>query len=96
MNIRTKSHERSQIPPVRLWQLLLLSLLILVEVYSISQVRVSFEKANLLNFVRMATGVTQDEQSIPDVNNVDQPIPDNRIAPHYDLRLEVGICGVRG
>src|SRR5215469_19889 len=71
------------------------SLLVLIEVYSISQVRVSFEKAYLLNFVRVGTGVTQDEQSVADVNHVDQPVPDDGIAPHDDLRLEVGIAGIR-
>src|SRR6516162_746232 len=43
----------------------------------------------------MATGVTQDEQSIADVDDVDQPISDDGIAPQDDLRLEVGIGGIR-
>jgi len=43
----------------------------------------------------MGTSVTQDEQSIADVNDVDQPIADNRVAPHDDLCLEVGIDGIR-
>jgi hypothetical protein len=63
-------------------------------VYSISQVRVPFEIVYLLNFFRMGTGVTQDEQSIADVNDVDHSIPDNRVAPHDDLCLEVGIGGI--
>src|SRR6516225_9382807 len=70
-------------------------LLVLIEVYRISQVRVPFEKIYFLNLVRMRTGITQDEQSIADVNDVDQSIPDDRIAPHDDLCLEVGIGGIR-
>ena len=66
-------------------------LLVLIEVYRISQVRVPFEKIYLLNFFRMGTGIAQDEQSIADVNDVDQSIPDNRVAPHDDLCLEVGL-----
>lgn len=46
--------------------------LVLIEAYSISQIGVSFEKVYLLNFVRMGARVTQDEQSVPDVNHVDQ------------------------
>ncbi len=69
--------------------------MVLVEIDSISQVRVSLKKIDLLNFVRMGTGVTQDEQSIPDVNDVDQPLPDNGVAPHDDLSLEIGIGGIR-
>src|SRR5215813_13534051 len=71
------------------------SLLVLIEVHSVSQVGISFEKVYLLNFVRMRPRVTQDEQSVAHVNDVDQPIPDNRVAPHNDLRLEVGIGGIR-
>ena len=36
----------------------------MIEVYSISQVRVSFEKVYLLNLARVWTCVTQDEQSV--------------------------------
>jgi len=69
--------------------------MVLIKVYGISQVRVSFEEVYLLNFLRMGTCVTQDEQPIANVNDVDQPIPDDGIAPHNDFRLEVGIRGIR-
>jgi hypothetical protein len=43
----------------------------------------------------MQTSVTQNEQPVADIDNADQPIPDDGVAPHDDLRLEVGIGGVR-
>ena len=72
-----------------------MSLSVLIQIYSIPQVGIAFEKLYLLNFVRMGTGVAQDEQSIADVDDIDQPIPDNGVAPHNDLGLEVRISSIR-
>jgi hypothetical protein len=43
----------------------------------------------------MRTSVTQNEQPVADIDNVDQPIPDDGVAPHNDLGLEIGIGGIR-
>ena len=91
LTLKVQDLTRAEVLPPLLSRLLL----VLLEVDRISQVRVSFKKVYLLNFVGMATGVTQDEQSIANVNDVDRPIPVNGIAPHDDLRLEVGIRGTR-
>jgi len=43
----------------------------------------------------MRTCVTQNEKPVTNVDHVDQPFIDDRIAPHDDLALEIRVGGIR-
>jgi hypothetical protein len=58
---------------------------ILVKIHGIAEIRVSFEELNCVDLIRMRSRVSQDKKPITDVDHVDQPIADDRVAPEYDL-----------
>src|SRR5262249_1988665 len=68
--------------------------LMLVQVHCVSEIRVPLEKRDLTDVGRVWTGIAQDEEPVADIDDVDEPVLDDRVAPHHDLGLEIGIIDV--
>src|SRR5919106_97920 len=60
-----------------------------------AEVRVPFEERDQVNFLFERTVVLEDVEAVPEVDYVDQPVLDDRVAPHHDL-LETPCVGIGG
>src|SRR5215469_9888898 len=56
----------------------------------IAKVRVSFEEIDRFHLICIGTGVLQYIQSVADVNDVDEAVIDDGVAPHHDLVRAAG------
>ena len=60
----------------------------------IAKVRVSFEEIDRFHLVCIGTGVPQYIQSVADVKDVDEAVPDDRVAPYHDLVRAAAQCRI--
>src|SRR5262249_22990709 len=52
------------------------------ETDGVAEVRVPFEELDLLDLTLVWAGVAEDVEPVADVNDVDQAVSDDRVAPH--------------
>src|SRR6266511_1738314 len=62
--------------------------------FGVSEVRVPLEKGDSCGLVGVRAGVADYVEPVPDVDDVDQTVPDDREAPDDDLVRAARECGV--
>src|SRR5262249_13091686 len=57
----------------------------LLEIGGVAQVRVTLEKLDTVYLCSVRTRVAKNIEPIPDINNVNEAVFDDGVAPHHDL-----------